>query len=407
MSTRSRWRVALLMSMCALLWGVPVSPAHALPLFSFSATTLAFPSTVVGDTSAGIAVVVTNVSGSAQVLTVAGGAAGSPEFGAVQDCAGVTLAAGATCSFTYTFAPVTVGAHTATTSFTVNGESSGAVSLSGTATPTFSISPTTLTFPSTAVGDTSAAIDVVVTNISTAPKVLSVAGGASGDANFGAAQSCAGVTLAAGATCTFSYTFTPATVGPHSATTNFTVNGQSSGAISLSGTATAAFTISPTTLSFPPTAVAGTSAPIDVVVTNVSASARVITAAGGAAGDPNFDAVQNCAGVTLAPGATCAFTYTFIPQVAGVHTATTSFSINGQSSGTITLTGATPGATVSPTPTPTTATASTGGTTVTLGHTGSPIAPLAPAGVLLVMVVGSWLVLRDRRVAQRQTIRRR
>ncbi len=31
----------------------------------------------------------------------------------------------------------------------------------------------------------------------------------------------------------------------------------------------------------------------------------------------NFDGVQTCAGVTLAPGATCAFTYTFIPQTVG------------------------------------------------------------------------------------------
>ncbi|NYI42722.1 hypothetical protein BKA03_002841 [Demequina lutea] len=43
--------------------------------------------------------------------------------------------------------------------------------------------------------------------------------------------------------------------------------------------------------------------------------------------------------MTLAAGASCVFTYQFVPQALGAHSATTSFSINGQSSGTISLSG--------------------------------------------------------------------
>jgi hypothetical protein len=355
---------------------------------------LAFPTTVVGDASAGINVVVTNLASSPQVVAMAGGAPGDPNFSAVQACSGVTLAAGASCNVTYSFVPQAAGPHSGTTSFTVNGQSSGTIFLSGTATLGFSISPTTLAFPTTTVGNSSAGIDVVVTNLATSPQVLSMAGGAPGDPNFSAVQACSGVTLAAGASCVVTYTFVPQTAGPHFATTSFTINGQSSGTISLSGT-TETFLIVPTTLTFPTTAVGGTSAGQDVVVTNRSSTPQTLTVAGGAPGDPNFTSVQNCSGATLAPNASCVVTYLFVPQTAGAHTATTSFTVNDQSSGTITLTGTTPTATATPTPS-----ASAGPSTVTLADTGSPLDPWLPAGVVLTMLLGVALLLQRSRLAR-------
>jgi hypothetical protein len=350
MSAAARRRLAVLLALGASWFALPIAPAHAAPLFSFSSTTLAFPTTVVGNTSAGIAVVVTNVSAVSQTLTLAGGAPGDANFSGVQNCAGATLAPGASCTVTYSFAPQTTGPHSASTNFTINGEPSGTVLLSGTATPTFTIAPTTFTFPTTVVGDASAGQSVVVTNQATSPQTVSLAGGAPGDANFSGVQNCAGATLASGGTCTVTYAFTPQTTGPHSASTNFTINGQGSGTVSLSGTATAGFSISPTTLAFPSTVVGDTSAGINVVVTNLASSSRVVSLAGGAPGDANFTGVQNCAGATLAAGASCNVTYAFSPQTPGAHAATTNFSINGQSSGTISLTGtATPGFSITPT----------------------------------------------------------
>src|SRR4029078_4995947 len=73
------------------------------------------------------------------------------------------------------------------------------------------------------------------------------------------------------------------------------------------------FTVSPTTLNFGTVAVNST-ATIPVVVKNVSTTTQTPNFAGGAPNDPtNLGGSQNCAGVPLAPGATCSFTYTFTP----------------------------------------------------------------------------------------------
>jgi hypothetical protein len=336
---------------------------------------------------------VTNLASSSQVVSLAGGAPGDANFTGVQACAGVTLAAGASCNVTYAFAPQTPGAHSATTNFTVNGQSSGTISLTGTATPGFSITPTTLAFPTTTLGNTSAGIDVVVTNLASSSQVLSLAGGAPGDSNFTGVQACAGVTLAAGASCVVTYAFVPQTVGAHFATTSFTVNGQSSGTISLSGT-TDVFLIAPTSLTFPSTAVGSTSAGQDVVVTNRSSTPQTLVVSGGATGDPNFSGAQNCAGATLAPNASCSFTFAFVPQTAGLHTVTTSFTVNDQGSGTITLTGTAPAAS----PTPTASASSPTG--AVLADSGSAVDLWAGAGAVLAVLVGSALVLVRRRSAR-------
>jgi hypothetical protein len=119
-------------------------------------------------------VTITNASGANQTLTaVAGGAPfDSANFTGVQNCVGVTLAPGASCAFTYTFTPTALGPLTTTTNFSINGQASGTITLNGTGTPIFGIAPTTVTFPATAVGDTSAGINVTVTNLASTPKTL-------------------------------------------------------------------------------------------------------------------------------------------------------------------------------------------------------------------------------------------
>ncbi len=337
--------LAVLLVFGGLVVQAPVAHAADADAFTIAPTTLTFPATAVGETSAGIAVTVTNAWGISQTLTtVAGGVPfDAANFSTVQNCAGVTLAPGASCAFTYTFTPTTTGPLTTTTNFSINGQPSGTITLNGTGTPAFTIAPTTITFPTTVVADTSAGIDVTITNASGVSQTLAaVAGGAPIDTvNFGGFQNCVGVTLAPGASCAFTYTFHPTTTGPLTTTTSFSINGQASGTITLNGTGTPAFTIAPTTVNFPATAVGDTSAGMDVTITNATSSSRTLTAvAGGAPFDSaNFGGFQNCVGVTLAPSASCAFTYTFHPTTTGPLTTTTSFSINGQASGTITLNG--------------------------------------------------------------------
>ena len=90
------------------------------------------------------------------------------------------------------------------------------------------------------------------------------------------------------------------------------------------------FTLTPTDLDFGSLAV-GESSDIDVTVTNISAVEQTPAFAGGAPLDAtNYSASQNCGGVTLAPAATCTFTYTFQPTVTGTLSTTTSIGIDGE-----------------------------------------------------------------------------
>jgi hypothetical protein len=90
------------------------------------------------------------------------------------------------------------------------------------------------------------------------------------------------------------------------------------------------FTVSPTTVDFGTVAVGSTASRV-VTVKNVSMTTQTPNFAGGAPNDPtNFDGSQNCAGVPLAAGATCEFTYEFKPTTAGPKTSQTTIDIDNQ-----------------------------------------------------------------------------
>jgi alpha-tubulin suppressor-like RCC1 family protein len=104
-----------------------------------------------------------------------------------------------------------------------------------------SVSGTSLAFASRVIGTKSAAQSVVVTN--NGPATLSISGDALGGAGAGAftktADSCSGATLAAGATCTIGYSFTPTSAGASSASLSISSNAVGAlPAVALSGTAT-------------------------------------------------------------------------------------------------------------------------------------------------------------------------
>ncbi len=325
---------------------LPAPAASAIGAFTFTTSTLAFPDTIVGSSSV-LTVGVINTSGVTQSVSIPDGApADALNFGILERCGPGSgpflLPPGGSCGVIYAFHPVSVGAHTTTAAFTVNGVSSGTITLSGTGTPTFDIAPTTVAFADTAVGAASGR-SVQVTNLSsTTQPITSVftSGGLAAPFSLDF-EGCTGASLAPGNGCVFSYSFRPTATGSFTATDGFSINGQPSGPITLTGTGVQNFSITPTTLTFPATVVGDTSAGIDVTITNTSGVSQTLTSvAGGAPIDAaNFTGVQNCATVTLAPGASCAFTYTFTPTTTGPRTTTTSFSINGQTSGTITLTG--------------------------------------------------------------------
>jgi putative cell wall-binding protein len=191
----------------------------------------------------------------------------------------------------------------------------------------FTVSPTTLPFADTFVGATRS-LPVTVTNVSSTTQTPNFSGGAPLDAtNFGASQNCAGVPLAPGASCVFTYTFEPASAGPKTSSTTIGIDSDNF-SITMTGTGLFPITVTPTTLSFPNTAVGATSA-LPVTIRNISNVPQTPNYASGAPIDPtNFGGSQNCAGVTLAPGATCVFTYTFKPASVGLKTSSTTIQID-------------------------------------------------------------------------------
>src|SRR5262245_56070480 len=88
----------------------------------------------------------------------------------------------------------------------------------------FTVSPTTLSFPSTYVGSSSR-LTVTITNASSTTQTPNFSGGAPNDpTNFGGSQNCAGVPLDPGASCQFTYTFEPASPGDHSSSTTIGID---------------------------------------------------------------------------------------------------------------------------------------------------------------------------------------
>ncbi len=210
---------------------------------ALSPTSLTFSSQTTGMTSASQPVTLTN-SGSS-VLSVTSISVGG-NFRQTNNC-GTSLAAGKSCTINVTFAPTTAGSLTGTLSVADNSANSPqTVSLSGTgvAAPAVSLSPTSLTFSSQAVGTTSAAQAVTVTNSGGANLTFSVGAvsvsGADG-ADFSiSSDTCSGQTIASNKTCAVATTFKPSIAGSESATLSIADNAANSPqAVNLSGTGVA------------------------------------------------------------------------------------------------------------------------------------------------------------------------
>jgi subtilisin family serine protease len=295
------------------LTGNPISSAGTL-----SPSTLSFPDQLVGTTSAAQTLTLTSTGNTAINLT---GIQTTGDFAQTNSC-GTSLAPNSTCIISVTFTPTAHGSRSGTA--TVTGDFTGtapSATLSGNGVgATASLSPASLTFANQLVGSTSATQAVNLVNSGDAPLAISAIA-ITGE--FSQTNNC-GNSLAAGAACTISVSFTPAGRGQRSGTLSLTSNSSTATpAIPLSGTGIApVLSVSPTSLAFSAQLVNTASAVQPVAITNsgdapLAISAIVITGESSQA--------NNC-GNNLAAGAGCTISVTFTP--AG----------RGQRSGTLTLT---------------------------------------------------------------------
>src|SRR2546425_749650 len=250
--------------------------------------------------------------------------------------AGGPVAASASCAFTVTFTPAATGARTATVTITDDAPGSPqSVSLTGTGVtpPTATLSATSSAFGNQRVGTTSAAQNLTLTNNGGTPLNLTsitITGAQAADFAFAAANTCptgAG-SVAPGASCTISISFTPAAASARTATVTITDDAPGSPqSVSLAGTGIVpAVTLAPTNLAFDAQRLSTTSPAQTVTLTNSGTATLSITSialAGSNPGDFAIAAGTTCTnGATVVAGASCLLNLTFTPTAASARTAT-------------------------------------------------------------------------------------
>lgn len=322
--------------------GTGVPPANApsrcggssnpAPGVAFSPVSLAFASQLVGTSSAGQSILLTNPGdASLTISSILISGADSSDFAQTNTC-GSSLAIASSCSLTVVFSPSATGTRSASLVITDNASGSPhSVSLTGmgaATAPAASISPVSLTFASQSVGTTSQPQFVTLSNSGSASLVIS---SISTSGAFAQTNTC-GSSLSAGSTCKISVTFTPLSPGTQTGTISVADNAPGSPhLVSLSGTAPGAaptISLSPTTLSFSPQLVGSSSIgqPIKLANTgSASLSISAITLSG------DFSQANNC-GSAVAANASCVLTVTFKPVAGGNRTGTLSIADNAAGS---------------------------------------------------------------------------
>ena len=237
----------------------------------FSPTSLSWGSVAVGQSSGSKSVTLTNSSGAA--LTIASIAVGSDFNISSKTCplSPSTLADGSSCTITVVFRPQAQGPRSDVITVTDdNASSPQQVPLSGNGVLGAGLfAPTSLSFPTTALGSTSAVQTATFTNKqATSLTVSSI----STTAGFTQTNDCP-ATLAAGESCNLSVKFAPTSTGDISGTANLKY-GSSTISLYLSGTATGSgggggsVSVSPKSYNFPSQAVGSSSSPVNITLTN-------------------------------------------------------------------------------------------------------------------------------------------
>jgi hypothetical protein len=169
-------------------------------------------------------------------ITVTG--TNAKDFSESNTC-GSSVAAEGNCPISVTFTPSASGSRTASVSITDNASGSPqTVSLSGTgAGPVVSLSPTSLTFGSQAVGTLGAAQTITLSNTGNAAlSITSITVTGTNAKDFSETNTC-GSSVAAEGNCPISVTFTPSASGSRTASVSITDNASGSPqTVSLSGT---------------------------------------------------------------------------------------------------------------------------------------------------------------------------
>ena len=212
------------------------------PSANLSPGSLNFNAAVLNTTTAAQTItLLSNGTAPLNVSSIALTGANAGDFAQTNNCPG-TLGINASCTISVTFTPSATGTRNASLTVTDNATGSPqSVTLVGigqtTAAPVVTLTPTSVSFGTLTVGNTSVAQTVTLTNNGALALTLSsiaVTGTNAGD--FAQSNLCPS-TLAVGSSCAITVTFTPAAGGSRSGALTFTDNAvDSPESVALSGT---------------------------------------------------------------------------------------------------------------------------------------------------------------------------
>jgi len=249
-------------------------------------------------------------------------------------CMSSSIAPQGTCQVSIAFQPTVAGPRTGTLTIADDAvDGTLVITLSGTGTvPSAGVQPSSLGFGNEAVGTSSGAQTVSVSNSGAAPLVVSsvsVSGTDSGD--FAATDNSCTSPVSPGGSCTVSVTFAPTSALGRTATLTITDNDQgvagSTQTVTLTGTGTAPeAALAPGTVSFGGVNV-NTASPVSSVTLTNSGNAALtissITISGENQNDFTRQSTSTCsASSQVAAGGKCTIDVTFKPSAAGSRTST-------------------------------------------------------------------------------------
>jgi hypothetical protein len=252
-----------------------------------------------------------------------------------------TLAAGQSTTFLASFAPTVSGSVTGGISIGCSAHNvRPSLSLSGTGVapaPSVSLSSSSLAFGNQSVGAAGTAQTVTLNNTGNAAlSITSIALTGTNPLDFAQSNNC-GASVAAGASCAISVTFTPVTSGSFAAAVTLADNASGSPqTVTLSGTGTSsaspAVSLSSASLSFGDEPVDVASSSQTVTLNNTGAAGLSVSSISVTGADPSDFTQNNTCGAAVAVGGNCTIVIQFAPSTAGSRAASLSVADNASGS---------------------------------------------------------------------------
>ncbi|PYX45965.1 MAG: hypothetical protein DMG79_17905 [Acidobacteria bacterium] len=296
---------------------VALAGVGASAAISITPSSIAFGNQVVNTASAGQKITVNN---SGFVNVTVNSVAASGDFSKSDNCTGVTLTPGQSCTITAGFMPVVTGSLSGT--ITINDNAPGSphiVTMTGAGQNVVTFS-SNISFPATNVGSSSSPQTMTLTNNQN--KTLSYTFSTSGEFTaVGSGGTPCNGTLAAKVKCSFAVTFTPAYTGQIKGALTIIFTGAGSPAFGgFSGTGqngpVVPLTFSPSNLNYG-NVILNTSVNKTVTIKNVSTGTVNLSSINGSdAYTVNPSETSPCDGALLA-GKSCTVTATFKPLITG------------------------------------------------------------------------------------------